>query len=92
MNKYVFEATFQAILLPSLRHDGRSNSRNVASLNILDYDVIDLLCYEVYLFGIFKINLFLTISLNNDDGQVYLVSLFRNYIRSYFASKCYLNF
>ena len=54
---------------------------------------VNWLCYEVYLFEIFKINLFPTIFLNNDVGQMlHLVSLFRNYIRSYFASKCYLNF
>ena len=51
----------------------------------------NLLCDELYLFKLFKINCFLTIFLNNDHGQIsHLVSLFRNYIRAYFLSTCYL--
>ena len=34
------EATFREILLPSSGDDGRSISRNVASLNILVHDVM----------------------------------------------------
>ena len=40
------EATFQEILLPSSPDDGRSISRNVASLNILVHNVIKLLYYN----------------------------------------------
>ena len=40
------EATFREILLPSLPEDGRSISQNVASLNILVHDVINLLYYN----------------------------------------------
>ena len=37
------KATFREILLPSLSSDGRSISRNVAFLNILVHDVLDIL-------------------------------------------------
>ena len=40
------EATFREILLPSSGDDGRSISRNVASLNILVHDVINLLYHS----------------------------------------------
>ena len=40
------EATFREILLPSSPDDGRSISRNVASLSIHVHDVINLLYYK----------------------------------------------
>ena len=40
-------ATFREILLASSGHDGRSISRNLAHLNILVHDMIDLLYYVV---------------------------------------------